>query len=281
MVVYAFLVSTSFPVGAAITDALDPVVLTFVRFVIAAALFGPLALIGERRAWPGPRDLGRYAVISASIVAFFVAMFEALRWTSAVSTGALFTLVPLISAGVALALLRQTTGWRQLALMALGGAGAVWIVFDGSLDRLLALEIGRGEVIFLLGCLAFGAYSPLVKWLHRGESVQDMAFWTIAVGAVALGLIGAPKIATTAWGAVPAGAYLGIVYLAVFSTGVTFLIAKYASVNLPPSKVMSYTYLTPVFILVIEFALGHGWPGASVTVGVVVTVAATLLLQRA
>ena len=214
-------------------------------------------------------------------MAFFVAMFEALRWTSAVSTGALFTLVPLISAGVALALLRQTTGWRQLALMALGGAGAVWIVFDGSLDRLLALEIGRGEVIFLLGCLAFGAYSPLVKWLHRGESVQDMAFWTIAVGAVALGLIGAPKIATTAWGAVPAGAYLGIVYLAVFSTGVTFLIAKYASVNLPPSKVMSYTYLTPVFILVIEFALGHGWPGASVTVGVVVTVAATLLLQRA
>ena len=39
MLVYAFLVSTSFPVGAAITHDLDPVVLTCLRFACAALTF--------------------------------------------------------------------------------------------------------------------------------------------------------------------------------------------------------------------------------------------------
>ena len=45
MVVTACLVSTSFPVGAAITGALDPAVLTLSRFVLAAALFAPFVAL--------------------------------------------------------------------------------------------------------------------------------------------------------------------------------------------------------------------------------------------
>ena len=41
MVISATLVSTSFTVGAAITEALDPALLTLVRFSLAAFLFAP------------------------------------------------------------------------------------------------------------------------------------------------------------------------------------------------------------------------------------------------
>ena len=47
MLVYAFLVSTSFPVGAAITRGLDPVVLTCLRFALAALTFAAVVTAAE------------------------------------------------------------------------------------------------------------------------------------------------------------------------------------------------------------------------------------------
>ncbi len=46
MLVSAMLVSTSFPVGKAITPFMDPVLLTLIRFCLAALLFAPY--VGRR-----------------------------------------------------------------------------------------------------------------------------------------------------------------------------------------------------------------------------------------
>ena len=82
------------------------------------------------------------------------------------------------------------------------------------------------------------------------------------------------------WAAVPASVWAGIVYLAVFSTAITFFLFKSASVVLPASKVMGYIYLTVAFVVFLEALLGHGWPTLSVAVGLVLSVSATVLLQR-
>ena len=280
MLLYAFLVSTSFPVVAGITHGLDPTVMTMLRFCMAtavlAAVFGPR---GELT-WPGAGALLRYAAIGLCMVLFFVSMFEALRWTDPLSTGALFTLVPLTAAGFAFALNRQRSGTAQLCCLLVGAAGALWVLFDGSLAKLLALSLGRGELTFALGCLSFALYSPLIAKLHRGEPASVVTFWSIAAGAVMLALYCAPQLGEVGWAAVPAGVWLGIAYLATFNTAGTFLMAKYASVRLPGHKVMAYTYLTPAFVAVMEGALGHGWPAPIVIVGIALAASATFLLQK-
>ena len=280
MLVYAFLVSTSFPVGAAITRDLDPVVLTCLRFALAALAFA--AVVSANGAWrrPSPGGLLRYAAISLTMAGFFVLMFEALRWTDPLSAGALFTLTPLMTAVIGYLLVRQRCSPAQLACLLLGAPAAAWVVFDGQLDRLLALDLGTGELLFLGGALCFAAYPPAVKRLHRGESLLLVTFWVLLSGAVLLALYGAPRILATDWAAVPGGVFFGIAYLAVFNTAVTFIIAKYASLRLQAFKVMAYTYLTPAFVVLLEGALGHGWPSVSVMAGIAATAAVTLLLQR-
>ncbi len=53
MLLFAFLVSTSFTVGRSITFLLDPGPLTFMRFVMAVAIFSLVALLSkERFSWP-------------------------------------------------------------------------------------------------------------------------------------------------------------------------------------------------------------------------------------
>lgn len=280
MVIYAILVSTAFPVISRITDSLAPELLTFLRFAIATVIFSGLMLTSGELTKPSWRDLGRYGLISLSLVIFFVLMFWALRWTTPIRAGAVFTLMPLISAGIGYILLRSGLDLWQLTCLIVGAAGAIWVVFDGSLVALLGLEIGRGEVLFFIGACAFAAYSPLVKMLHRGETALTMTFWVLLIGTILLGVVATPAMLTANWAVVPSSTYGGLVYLAIFPTAITFSIAKYASVRLVPAKVMAYTYLTPAIVAIMEGVLGAGWPTLSVTIGMAVIGLATLLLQR-
>ncbi len=281
MALYALLIATSFPVGAAITHSLDPVVITWGRYLVASVLFLGLVLKRERLTWPGWAGLGRYMLIGATLAFFFVAMFEALRWTNTVNTGALFVTMPLISGFFAYVLMRQTAPARQFLYMGVAALGAAWIVFDGSLDNMLALKLGKGEWIFLAGCVSFGLYAPLIKFFHRGESVLTTTFWTLVMGLVLLTAIGGGRLAAVDWPGVPLTAFGGVLYLALFTTAVTFTIASFASIVLPAAKVMSYTYLTPAFVVVLDVLLGGGWPSLSLLAGLVATTAAMVLLQRA
>ncbi len=279
MLLNILLVSTSFPVGAAITHALEPAALNALRFALATAVFALLVTLRGEWRRPSLRDGLRYLLLAGSLVGFFVAMFEALRLTSAVNTASLFTLVPLFSAAIAWPLVGQRTPPRHLAFMLLAAFGALWVISKGSLANALALRFGQGDLIFLAGCVSLAAFSPLIRRLDVGENLLSQTFWTLLTGTVMLALIGAGDLAVTDWPAVSAGAWSGIAYLAVFTTAVTFYLIKYASLRLPVAKVMSYNYLTPSFVVLIETIRTGGTPTPVVLIGAGITALAMVFLQ--
>ena len=81
------------------------------------------------------------------------------------------------------------------------------------------------------------------------------------------------------WNAVPIAVYGGIAYLAVFTTLVTFFVIQWSATVIGPTKVMSYTYLNPALVLVIGLALGETLPPLATYPGLLLTVAATFVLQ--
>lgn len=279
MLLYAFLIATSFPVGKAITHEIDPVVVTFLRFLMGSGVFWALLAARQKIVLPGPKDFVRYTAISLAMVIFFVMMFEALKFTTPVKTGAIFTLLPLTSGLIGLIILGIRVSALQVAALVIGSMGAVWVLFDGSLPALLAFDVGKGEIIFALGVLSFATYSPLIKKLHRGESTLELTFWVLVSGAVVLAVLGAPKIIATAWMAIDPLVYLAVAYLAFFNTAGTFYLAKFASMQLPPAKVMAYTYLTPGLVVAMA-AIGNGLPDLSIMAGIAVTIVAMVLLQK-
>jgi len=280
MLLYAFMISTSFTVGVEITAALPPSVLMFLRFALASVIFWVVCRIKGVLYRPGMNDIGRYFLLAICMTVFFIAMFAALRLATPVNLSALYTLMPLISAGVAWVLLGVKMSRRATALMILAGLGAVWVIFDGSLARLLAFELGAGEWIFLIGVVSFGVYVPLVKKLHRGESPLVMTFWMIVMTALQLGVISFPDLLLINWQQVPGYVYLGVVYLAFFTTALTFAITQFAAITLPSAKVAAYTYLTPVFVVITVGVMGQGWPQIPVIASLGITVTATYFLQR-
>lgn len=280
MVVCALLVSTSFTVCAAIAHGMSPELLTFFRFLLAAVLLGPL--IAYRYSLSiSLRDLGRYSTISVALVFFFWAMFLSLRYTSALNTSVLFTLVPSISGFYAYFLVKERLGRARFVALGCGVVGAVWVIFRGDATLLLSMQWDRGDLIFLGGCLSMGLYTPLIKLLHRGEPMAKMTFWVLVTGSFWLLLVSGHQLVSFQPAKVKTIVWLGIGYLAVFTTIVTFFLTKFATIRLGSTTVMSYSYLYPLFVVVIELFLGHGLPEPKIWPGVLITVLAMVVIMRA
>ena len=279
MVVCATLVSTSFIVGEHIAKHLDPAALTLVRFILAACFLFPVIYckFGLR---VGLKSLGRYGLVSSSLVIFFWCMFFSLQYTTALNTSVLFTLVPAFSAIYSVIIVGEKIGKSTIAALGFGLLGAIWVIFRGDLSLFLGLQWNRGDIIFFVGCLAMGLYTPLVKRMHRGEKMEVMTFWILITGSFWLLPVGGLELLRIDLTAVSAGTWGWIAYLAFFTTVVSFYLTQYAIQFIGPTRVMAYSYLYPGLVLVIEIIIGRGWPELRVMPGIAVILIAMFFLQR-
>ena len=252
----------------------------FFKFKTLLGILAPVVAVNHGFVLPPLKRLGGYSLVSASTVGFFWCMFESLRYTNALNTSIIFTLVPGISGIYSAVFLKERLGRGRLWALFFGMVGALWVIFRGDLNRFLGLEVNYGDLLFLGGCFMMAAYTPLVKWIHREESMVIMTFWVLATGLVWLLLLSFAKLGAVDWQGVAAKVWIGIVYLAVFSTIITFYLTHIATLYLGPTRVMAYSYFYPAFVLVINWGLGKGLPPAAILPGVVVVTLATLVLQR-
>ena len=278
MILCAVLVSGSFPVGAAISRDLDPAALTLIRFALASLLFAPIVWYRCGLA-VSPASFLRYSVISAVLVIFFWCMFLSLRYTSALNTSAIFTLVPSFSGIYALILNRERLGKARLAALLLGVTGALWIIFKGDLTLFTSLAWNKGDLIFLAGCLVMGLYTPLVQKLHRGEPMVKMAFWVTLSGTLWLLLPGGTKLMALNLSDIHTEVWAGIVYLAVFSTIITFFLTQYCTLFIGPTRAMAYSYLYPGLVVLIDLVFKGVWPGLRILPGIAIVLIAMLVVQ--
>jgi len=280
MLAFSALVAGSFSLGHLVANRISPPALTTARFLLAAVVMGGLMRVmpgAKRRNFRAP---WRYLVLGGMLAIYFVLMFEGLKTAPPVSASAVFTLMPLMAAVAGFFLLRQITTGRMLAALLVAALGALWVIFRGDLAALLAFDLGRGEAIFLAGVVSHAIYAPSVKLLNRGESPIAFTFGTLIGGSIVLLLFGARDLLATDWGHLPAIVWITLAYLVIFSTAATFVALQYAALRLPAAKVLAYTYLTPAWVILWEFAFGNGLPAGKVFLGVAATVIALFILLR-
>lgn len=280
MLVFSMLVAGSFALGALAANEIAPSALNAVRFWIATVIMGMavMATTGlPRSAVAAP---WRYVVLAGLYCTYFVLMFEGLKTAPPVSAAAVFTLTPILSAIFGWVLLQQVLTPRMAFALAVGGAGALWVIFRADLDAILRFEVGTGEIIYFWGVVAHAIYTPLVRKLNRGETAVVFSFGVLFVGAVMLTFFGWADILATDWGTLPAIVWVTILYTAVFASAATFTLLQFATLRLPSAKVMAYTYLVPSWVIVWELALGGTPPPGLILAGLGLTVAALMILLR-
>ncbi len=270
MVLFAAAISVSFSLGHLAAPHIAPVALAALRFLIAAVLLGVAVIkIIDRKHL---QSSWRYLIVGGLLAGYFILMFEALQLTDPISTSAVFTLTPLLSALFGYMLLRQITTVNMAVSLVIAAIGALWVIFRGDIEALLGLRFGLGEQIFLIGCAMHALYTPMGRFLNRGEPLLVYSFASICGGLLVTTAYGSQQIFTTNWLQLPLVAWIAAFYLGIFATAFTVFLVQYATLRLPSAKVMAYGYLVPVFVILWEGILGHGWvkfivlPGAAAIV---------------
>ena len=270
MVLFAAAISVSFSLGHLAAPHIAPVALAALRFLIAAVLLGVAVIkIIDRKHL---QSSWRYLIVGGLLAGYFILMFEALQLTDPISTSAVFTLTPLLSALFGYVLLRQITTVNMAVSLVIAAVGALWVIFRGDIEALLGLRFGLGEQIFFIGCAMHALYTPMGRLLNRGEPLLVYSFASICGGLLVTTAYGSQQIFTTNWLQLPLVAWVAAFYLGIFATAFTVFLVQYATLRLPSAKVMAYGYLVPVFVILWEGILGHGWvkfivlPGAAAIV---------------
>lgn len=289
MLAFSAAVSGSFSLGARVANDIDPTALTAVRLLAAAALLGLLVALLPGAGRAGRRGFARadlrapwrYGLLAALYGGYFVLMFEGLKTAPPVAAGAIFTLTPLMTAAIAWPLLGQALRPSLAAGLALGGAGAVWVIFRGDPAALTRFDLGPGEAIYFAGCVLHAVYTPMLRLLNRGESALVTATLVTLAGGGMFTLWGWGAIAATDWAALAPRVWAVLAYLVVFATAFATSAIQFAAQRLPASKVMAYTYAIPAWVILWELALGARLALAGVLPGIALIAVALALLLRA
>lgn len=280
MIIYAVIVSLSFHVGHGITNDIEPVVLTFTRFFLGGVIFSFFVASRYGLSLPDVHALLRYTLISLTLVGYFFAMFYALRYTSAVNASLVSVTVPVFTTVFGVFILREYPERGKLVILLITMLGSMWVIVGGDWQKLIHFSLNKGDWIFLAGCVCIGMYPVLSKLLSRGEPTPVMTLWTLLTGAVVLALMANRQIVDMDWAHAPMRLYLGLVFITLLSTIVTFFIIQYASRRIPVRMVMAYAYIIPVFVMAEDVMLGGGLPSLSVWPGVVAVAAGTFFFMR-
>ncbi|MBK5399842.1 DMT family transporter [Pseudomonas sp. TH39(2020)] len=249
MLLWALLIAASFSAAAQVSQAIDPILLTGLRLLFCALVFLPLLLFKGDTAMTA-RGLFGHAVLGLLLAVYFGSLFEALRYTSAVNTGTMFTLVPLLTLLFEAVLMPDSNLKQRVLPMLIAAAGAVLLVLKGAgpgeLPSLYAMSV------YGIGCLAMALYSPLSQRLKasslKGRGPVGMTFWNMLFGALFLlafcGFSGGWRSASL----LTVSDFWWLIYLAVFATLATFWLLHRAIGVIAPSSVISYIYLSTLFL---------------------------------
>lgn len=280
MLAFSMLVGGSFTLGALTANLIDPVAYMALRFAIAAVVLGVIGVATGAIKLSDARAPWRWLILGAVFGSYFALMFEGLKTAMPVSASAVFTLVPVMTAAFSWLLLRQVTTRRIALALAVGAVGALWVIFRGDPARLAAFQIGRGEVIYFIGCISHALYVPLMRKFSRGESAIAASFWVLLAGFVVLAAYSFRDLVAVDFAVMPPIFWVALAYLALGASAMTFVLLNFATMRLPGAKVMAYTYLTPGWVILWELAFGHGLPDLWTLLGLVITAVAILMLLK-
>lgn len=278
LLLWALLVGLSFPVVGLLTPGLPPLLLTALRFFIAALGLWPLVR-GQPALRPSRPGAWLYAAMGLCLTGFFGAMFWAAHRTTAVSMATLFVSVPLLAYLLGLVWRVERLAWRLPAILVVGALGALGLAWAEGGGSWRGLTFGTGEAVFFLGCVASALYPVLSKWgLEKGwlaASAGVRTFWSLLLGGGLIGLVGLLRGGAPALASLGAGDVAILIYLGLCSSALTFWLQQRATAVLTPGAVTAYGYLVPFVSMLVLFVrqpgtLGGEWlPGSLLVLGAI------------
>jgi len=256
LMLWAVIVGLSFPAVSMLTDGLPPILLTALRFAFAIMFLAPF-MYKKTNIMPSRKGFVLYILMALCLTVFFSGMFWAANIASSLSMATLYVSVPLLAYMLGRIFSVEKTDVKMLLTLVIGAFGALLLAFVDSGRKYGSVHFGMGEAVFFIGCIASALYPVLTKLgLKKGvlsESSLIRTFWSLFLGSILMLIFGVFLESPTSLLRMNLTDFILIVYLGIFSSGVTFWLQQKATSTLTPAAVTAYSYLVPFVSMVLLF----------------------------
>lgn len=238
---------------APLTLASFRVVLAAVFFILLYPLCRRLPVFAEaaraRRQGRSLKDFWPFLYLGFFGIAINQICFTAgLRYTSVTHSSVIVGMGPLYALVLAVLFRLESATLRKVTGMLIALAGVVLMTFgphDGQRSATLL-----GDALTLTGSLGFAMYGVLGKRVAARYDTLTMTTYNAVFGALLvlpIAIYGARAIGPVAnWRAIPAPAWIGLLYMALFSSVLAYLFYFWLLRYLEVTQLNSFSYLLPV-----------------------------------
>ncbi|MER5309306.1 DMT family transporter [Streptomyces sp. NPDC002773] len=237
--------SSSYAVTKRVLEDVGPLGIGAIRFTLAALLLGVMMRLGRRRAArPEPRQRRQlYLSGFLGITVYFVLENVGVDLSTASDASLIVATYPLMTMLLERVVLRTRMPLPRVAGVLLATLGAFLVVRNGA-------EVGGssrwlGDVLLLLGGLAWAGYNVLGKRASAGQDAVSVTYHQTVAGAA--GFLLASLLEADDWRLPDATASSLLVYLAVGCSVGGFLLYNYGLRRMASSVAVNILNLVPVF----------------------------------
>ena len=274
-----FLIGGSFIASQKLAGNIDPISITLLRFVIASVFLAPFVFLKKEFRLRIVPTFRRAMIISFFYALFFIGMFKALEYSSALNTGTIFTLLPLLTAVITFFVFKQVIYLKQYLVYFIGILGTLIVVFKGDINSFLEISLNKGDIIFLFSIISMSLYSISAKYFYKkDDKLIVLVFMTLLGGSLwmllALLILDIPL----QWSKIDNNLYIYMIYLSIIATLITSFLYQKANIILGPKIVMSYVYLNPAVISILLFLLEGKTMNFWTTLGILISSFSTIVL---
>ncbi|BBB92703.1 MAG TPA: DMT family transporter [Methylomusa anaerophila] len=262
---------------------LPPLTASAVRFLIAGLLMALWVVVRKdwdwaivKHNWLGLLGLGLTGVFGYNV---FFAM--GLQYTSAINGALVIVINPVTTALISVLFLGEAWSLRLGLGVGLSLAGVLTVITKGNFGVLANMSFNYGEILLLGAVASWTAYTTLGKMVMRNIGAVPATAVSTLMGAILLII---SSFMENAWRNMPNLSFqvvAELLYLAVFSTVVAFILFNIGIRRLGASKASAYINLMPVNALLIAAAVY----GETVTImhiiGMVLVISGVLLTTTA
>jgi len=281
MGLHTFISAGTFLLGKAAADALPTLALGLFRFLIAGEGFLLLARIRHLELWAVAKSDWR-AYLWAGFLGVAlnqIAFLGGLALTVPSHAALLYALTPTVVLLLAWARGQEKPGPRKLGGLVLAFTGVLVLLSGRAGSGALPPKWILGDLMVLVAVVAWAGYTVMSRPLVQKHGAQRATTLSILFGLAIfapLGIFGLPKLAVAA---VPTMAWVGLIYLGLMTSVVSYLLWFHALSMKEPSRVAIATNGQPVATAFLAWMF-YGQPVTpAFAVGAVLVLSGVLLTQ--
>ena len=273
----------NFVIGRAVSGDIPPITLALLRWAVALIFFYPFIAKRLKHDWPKLKQHYKAVILMAitGVAAFNTLVYIGVHDTTSINASLMNSSTPIFIYILSFIFLKDRLNWKQVVGTILSLIGVLFILTEGSMEQLFALEFNKGDLIVLVAVLCWSVYSIVVK-RNAGKLPGDTTFFaTIVLGLIMLLPFASYELISTDvtinWSI---STILAILYVGTFASIVAFLSWNKGVIAIGANRASIFLNFIPLFATVFAALFIKETPAITQLVGGIAIIIGVLIANK-